>query len=394
MITHHRLPQTEQSLDVSAPDDRLISQNPDGSASVSLKSRCGHPRVGERVGRVMAANDCLGSVGAVTATLSHPDEDDAELEVSVVICAYTEQRWEQTCAAIDSVFAQRPRPAQVLLVVDHNANLAARAREELPLVTVLESDDAPGLSGARNTGLRAATQPITIFLDDDAEARRGWLRALVEPYRSPDVVATGGAVHPWWPALRPPWLPHTFDWVVGCSYLGLPDSTGPVRNPIGANMSLRTRLALEVGGFNCSVGQMGGNLQRCDETELAIRLTASRPKSVVIYVPAAAVDHHVGNDRLRFSYFLRRCWYEGLSKATVVRLAGAAAGLQRERRHVAVVIPAALLRDLRSCITGNLGAFMRITFAIGGLAVTAAGYLTGCAQQAGRSGLKAQNHSS
>lgn len=303
--------------------------------------------------------------------------DDAKLAVSVVICAYTEQRWEQTRGAIESVLNQNPGPVQVLLVVDHNAGLAARARRELCGVTVLENDGPPGLCGARNTGLQAATEPITAFLDDDAAARPGWLAHLVEPYGSPDVVATGGSVRPWWQGPRPRWLPPAFDWVVGCSYLGLPDSVGRVRNPIGANMSLRTRLALEVGGFNASVGQRGGNLQRCDETELCIRLTASRPKSVVLYVPAATVDHHVGKERLKLSYFLRRCWHEGLSKAVVVRLAGASAGLQQERRHVAVVIPAALLRDLRSGATGDPAAFVRMTATIGGLTVVTAGYLTG-----------------
>ena len=183
------------------------------------------------------------------------------MAVSVVICAYTEQRWEQTRTAIESVFNQHPRPVQVLLVVDHNADLAARARRHFSKVTVLENDGPPGLCGARNTGLRAATEPITTFLDDDAEARPGWLASLVEPYSCRDVVATGGSVRPWWQGSRPRWLPPAFDWVVGCSYLGLPDSVGPVRNPIGANMSLRTRLALEVGGFNASVGQRGGNLQ-------------------------------------------------------------------------------------------------------------------------------------
>ena len=166
---------------------------------------------------------------------------------------------------------------------------------------------------------------------------------------------------------------------LGC-WLQLSGATGlggPVRNPIGANMSLRTSLAIEVGGFDASIGRVGSRPRGCEETELAIRLTMSRPKSVILYVPAAAVDHHVGKERLGFSYFLRRCWHEGLSKATVVRLAGLSAGLERERSHVAVVIPAALLRDLRSCASGDLTAFMRVTATIGGLATATAGYLAG-----------------
>jgi GT2 family glycosyltransferase len=313
----------------------------------------------------------------------HADRD--HLDVSVVICAYTQRRWVQTRAAVESVLSQQPRPAQVLLVIDHNADLAAQARRSLPGVTVLESQETPGLSGARNAGLRSASQAVTVFLDDDAQARPGWLAALTEPYSSPDVVATGGSVYPLWPGQRPRWLPPAFDWVVGCSYVGLPEKTGVVRNPIGASMSMCTRAALDAGGFDAGLGRVGTTPLGCEETELAIRLTASHPGSVVMYVPDAAVDHHVGSERLNSGYFLRRCWNEGLSKAAVVRLAGSSAGLARERRHVAAVIPAAFFRDLRHAAAGNLDGFMRIGALLGGLAATVAGYLTGRARLAARS---------
>jgi glycosyltransferase involved in cell wall biosynthesis len=326
-----------------------------------------------------------GAVGEVPPPRPAEKREHERLGVSVVVCAYTEVRWAQTRAALKSVLEQRPRAAQVLLVVDHNPALAARARHELPGLSVLESDDVAGLSGARNAGLRAATQPITAFLDDDAEARPGWLASLIEPYSDSQVIATGGSVHPWWPTVRPTWLPPVFDWVVGCSYLGLPDSVAPVRNPIGANMSVRTHPTLEVGAFDASLGRSAKAPRGCEETELAIRLRASRPTSVVLYVPAAAVDHHVGQERLRFAYFLRRCWHEGLSKAAVVRLAGSAAGLERERRHVAVVIPAALLRDLRCFASSDSGAFKRMAVALAGLTSAAAGYFVGCVGQATRS---------
>ena len=299
-----------------------------------------------------------------------------ELSVSIVICAHTEARWEQTRAAVKSVLDQRPRPAQLLLIIDHNASLAARAQRELAGVSVLEATAHQGCR-AHVTRTPGGYQPITVFLDDDAEARPGWLESLVEPYSRSEVVATGGSVHPWWPGLRPAWLPPTFDWVVGCSYLGLPDTVSPVRNPIGANMSMRTGTVLDIGGFDAAVGRVGSRPRGCEETELAIRLTTSRPESVILYVPAAGVDHHVGKERHRFRYFLRRCWHEGLSKATVVRLVGSSPGLECERRHVAVVIPAALLRDLRNCAPGDLTAPMRIISTIGGLATVTAGYMAG-----------------
>jgi hypothetical protein len=295
--------------------------------------------------------------------------------VTVVVCAYTEARWTQTRAALDSVLAQSPAPQQVILIIDHNQSLAERARRELASITVLENQGPRGLSDARNTGLRNAKHPVTVFLDDDAEARPGWLAPLVKPYDDPDVVATGGSVHPRWPDRRPRWLPATFDWVIGCSYRGLPDVGGVIRNPIGANMSLRTQEALTAGGFNTRVGRVGTRPRGCEETELAIRLTMGRPGSVVYYVPDAAVDHHVSRERLGPGYFLRRCWHEGQSKADIVQLGGASAGLSSEGRHVAVVIPAAIMQDLRAAIAGEGNALARIVMAISGLAVTAFGYL-------------------
>jgi hypothetical protein len=325
------------------------------------------------------------------------------LAVSVVICAGGEVRWEQLRAAIGSVLSQQPRPAEVLLVVDRDDNLAKRARQELTGVTILENRGVPGLSGARNTGLRAASQPITVFLDDDAEARPGWLRSLVQPYGSADVVATGGSVHPRWPRRLPRWLPPEFYWVTGGSYHGLPVSVAPARHPIGANMSMLTRRAVQVGGFDVgragarspgrAVGDPGraaGDRGRAAGDpgraagdpgraagDLAGRLTVGSASSAVFYVPSAAVDLPPGSARLTMSYFRRRCWQEGRSKARLVRLAGPSAGLERERRQVTVVIPAALLRNLRQSVTGDPAAFMRFTVLLAGLASAAAGYLTG-----------------
>jgi len=300
--------------------------------------------------------------------------------VSVVICAYAQHRWAQTRAAVRSATGQVPAPREVLLVIDHNAELAARARRELGDVVVLDNDGVPGLSAARNTGLRAARCAVTAFLDDDAVARPGWLASLVAPYGDPDVVATGGSIHPRWPRSRPRWLPPEFDWVVGCSYRGLPESGGVVRNPIGASMSIRTQPAMRAGGFDCAVGRTASRPRGCEETVLAIRLTTGRPRSSVVYVPAASVDHHVASERTRFRYFVRRCWHEGQSKAYVVCSVGPGSGLDRERRYLTSVIPGALVRDLRQLLAGHPRGLLRMTCTVAGVLATVGGYLAGRAR--------------
>lgn len=307
-----------------------------------------------------------------------------ELDVTVVVCAYTQRRWKHMLAALDSVLSQRPAPAQVLLAVDHNPTLASRARSARPAVSVLESVEERGVSGARNTGLQAATQPIIVYLDDDAEARPGWLESLIAPLSDPKVVGTAGNVQPRWPDHRPRWMPPEFDWVIGCTYQGLAVSEGSVRNPIGGNMSMRTRDAIEAGGFDARVGHVGDRSRGGEETDLSIRLTSLQPGSIFRYVPEAIVDHHIESHRVRFKYFLIRCWNEGISKAIVVRLNGSK-GLESERRYVTGALPTAIRRDLAATIKGDPNGFMRMIAIIAGLSVTMVAYALGRVRLVGRS---------
>lgn len=146
--------------------------------------------------------------------------------VSVVICAYTEDRWEDVLAAVASVRAQSRPALETLLVVDHNEVLLDRLAKEYQDtddVRVLANAGPRGLSAGRNTGIAASRGGIVAFLDDDAVAERDWLGHFAEAYADPRVMAVGGRTEPLWASgRRPGWFPEEFDWVVGCTYRGLP----------------------------------------------------------------------------------------------------------------------------------------------------------------------------
>src|ERR1700759_2979977 len=91
-------------------------------------------------------------------------------DYSVVICVYTEDRWDQIVEAVQSVRGQSLPSAEIILVVDYNRALYERLIAAMPDVTVVENTDAKGLSGARNTGAALAKGAIITFLDDDATA--------------------------------------------------------------------------------------------------------------------------------------------------------------------------------------------------------------------------------
>ena len=179
------------------------------------------------------------------------------LETSVVICAYTEARWHDLVAAIHSVRGQRVPPREIIVVVDHNPTLLERMHTEVPYVIAVENQEPKGLSGARNCGIAAATGAVIAFLDDDGVAAPDWLEHLLRAYANPEVMGVGGTVEPLWIGGRPPWFPAEFDWVVGCTYQGLPKVTAPVRNLIGCNMSFRREVFEGVGGFRSGIGRVG-----------------------------------------------------------------------------------------------------------------------------------------
>jgi GT2 family glycosyltransferase len=303
--------------------------------------------------------------------------EEARPRVTVVICAYTERRWSQVQAAVDSVLRQQTPPDQVVLVIDHNPALLQRTREAYPRLTVVANSGPRGLSGARNTGVSQAHGVVIAFLDDDAVAEPDWLARMLVHYDDPRVLAVGGSAAPDGPDARPRWFPPEFDWVVGCSFIGQPSQAAPVRNLIGCNMSFRRSALDEAGRFDPALGRVGGVPVGCEETELCIRLRQRRPDGVVLYEPAARVRHHVSDDRWTWTYFRHRCFSEGRSKAVVARLVGSDAGLSTEREYSRRVLPRGVRRGLLEVRAGrDLSGLLRSAAIVAGLAITATGYLS------------------
>jgi glycosyltransferase involved in cell wall biosynthesis len=302
------------------------------------------------------------------------------LTASVVICAYTEERWDDTLRAVASVESQEPPPHQVILVVDYNLELHRRLAEQLPDVLVVPNNNERGLSGARNTGVALATGDIVAFLDDDAIAQPGWLSALMRHYGDPEVIGVGGRTEPGWATRRPAWWPGEFDWVVGGTYIGR--ERGVVRNLTGGNASYR-RDVFKIGGFASHIGRSARNRLplAAEDTEFCIRVIKAQPRGVLVYDDQAVITHRVPLARQSFSYFRLRCLGEGLSKARVTESVGFGAGLATERRYTAVTLPAGVLRGLRRGAHGDWAGLLSAGAIFVGLMYTTLGYSVGLVLQ-------------
>ncbi|MCU1469016.1 MAG: glycosyl transferase family 2 [Glaciihabitans sp.] len=319
--------------------------------------------------------------------------------ISVVICSFTERRWDDVHAAVASLRAQTHAPHEIIVSVDHNPVLHSRLKASLRDVIVVPNRHGRGLSGGKNTGVELARGDVVAYLDDDAVADPGWLASLAAGYADPSVIGVGGLTLPLWPGSpsavdlattplrrdgaaarltgrRPRWFPEEFDWTVGCTYRGL--VPGPVRNVMGGNCSFRAEAFDLAGGFTTGIGRSSHRRPLgCEETEFCIRLSRCAPGSALLFDDRAVIWHRVPEERAGFGYFRARCYAEGLSKALVTRSVGAGAGLASERAHAFRTLPRGALRGLHDALRGDLAGLGRAGAIAAGLVCTASGYAVG-----------------
>ena len=304
------------------------------------------------------------------------------LDVSVIICTYTEARWADLITAVDSIRRQSVAVREIIIVVDHNPALWARVREQVPDAMVIENQEPSGLSGARNSGVAISQSPLIAFLDDDAIAEKDWVKKLARCCENPEVLGAGTRVDPLWETQQPTWFPEEFYWVVGCTYRGLPQTQARIRNLSGGSMCLRREIFETIGGFRSGIGRTAIRPLGCEETELCIRAGQQWPDRFFLYDPNIRVQHHIPASRARWDYFRARCYAEGQSKALVARHVGRGDGLASERTYTLKTLPRGIARGLTDAILrGDLMGLARAGAIVAGLAYTIAGYLIEWAAQ-------------
>lgn len=296
--------------------------------------------------------------------------------VSVVICAYTDDRWAMLAEAVASALTQTHQPAKVAIVIDHNRALFERCDAALeewsipdgPPIELLENRFDGRLGSARNTGVAECTSEIVAFLDDDAAADPDWLEHLVAPYADPEVVAVGGAPLPVYETRRPRWFPPQMDWVFGCYYEGLPESLAPTRRLIGASMSAR-RSALEaIGGFQSD---------NHDDMDMCHRLATTFPAGRILLEPRAIVRHNVVAERVTWTYFWRRCFFVNRGKAKALADMGDAGSTAADRDFVLGALRRSLSAALRDARRGVLDGTVRLGALLIGVSMAALGFSVG-----------------
>lgn len=321
--------------------------------------------------------------------MPHLSSQPAAPTLSAIICCYTCGRADLLSRAIAATRAQLHPGDELVVVVDHNDELLAMLTSQLGVddsaVRVSPSTQARGLSGARNTGTRMARGEVLVFIDDDAEPDSGSFDAIRTRFADDEIRALGGAITPNWILPQPTWFPEEFGWVVGCDYRGLPENGAQIRNPIGAAMAVRRDRLEVIGGFSTALGRHRDLPAGCEETLMGIALRQRFPHSRIVRDTGFRVRHAVSPDRNSFTYFSRRCYREGRSKATLARLTSADAALAAERGYATRTLPQGMWRSRHTPT--------RAVALLAGLLVTCTGFCVGMVTSIGRAAPVVADHS-
>ena len=228
---------------------------------------------------------------------------------------------------------QRHRPDQVMWSSTTMRALLRRAHATFPGdVEVFANAEVTGLSGARNTGVRAARatwSPSSMTTPRQSptgsrswstgiSAPCGWCRRYGAGSLARECAVPAGSRRSstgWWAA-----------------------ATEACRTPsrhsaISSAPPCHSAVLLFERSVTSTRPWAASARCRSDARRPNSHSAFARPFSgtELVHVPFARVHHHVGAERTKVGYFLRRCYAEGISKAAVAERAGSEQALASER---------------------------------------------------------------
>lgn len=342
--------------------------------------------------RVGPRRSILGLRGQVSdAQHAQPTPRNSRVTASVIIAAFTLDRWDLIVKAVDAVQSQIRPPVELILSIDRNPELLRACKDRwgsvdlpvpvkvitnhnqwVPRVAIESTSDGVtrgyGGGSARNAGAESAIGDVIVTFDDDAWPEPECLEYLLAPYDDPSVVAVGGKTVPDFETRRPIWFPRSFDWIFGGAYEGLPITLAPAPRLFGGNLSVRSTAFHALGGYKS---------EDFDDLDICARLVFTYSDSAVLYEPRAVAHHFVPANRVTWRYFWTRSFLVNRDKVAAFALLGEAASLAPERQFVLHTIPRQSAAALRGLFTGHPAELLQWAAMLIGIGLAGLGNLVG-----------------
>jgi glycosyltransferase involved in cell wall biosynthesis len=218
------------------------------------------------------------------------------MRISVIICTYNRDRFLPD--ALKSLLKQNASPEDFeIVIVNNNSNdkteeISLNFIEQNPSLNVsYYFEPNPGLSFARNRGIKEAKADLISYIDDDGIAREDYVKNLITAFdNNPEYGAVGGKVIPIYESgEEPAWMNKYIQGVVSKVDYGEKVKDFEKKYPAGCNMAFRKYLFGDFGGFNTDL------VYRGDDKFVFHNLKSHGVK--VLYEPNIFVNHFIDSYR-------------------------------------------------------------------------------------------------
>jgi glycosyltransferase involved in cell wall biosynthesis len=232
--------------------------------------------------------------------------DRSTLKLSVIICAYNEERYVAAC--LHTLLAQTRLPDEIILVNNASTDRTGEIARAIPGVRVID-EPKKGLVMAREAGRLAATGDVLAYIDADCRAPIWWLERVERRFDSPRVVAVTGPYrfYDWdlWGRL----LIRAYDMTLAPATHVLVQYVMHIGAILyGGNFAVRADALAKIGGFDTSIEFHG------EDTNLARRM--SRVGRVRIanacFMYTSARRYRAMGKGAVFGLYIRNFWSETL----------------------------------------------------------------------------------
>jgi glycosyltransferase involved in cell wall biosynthesis len=243
------------------------------------------------------------------------------MKMSVIICTYNRcESLERTLKSFTEISVPEGSVWELILVDNNSKDKTKLFVEEFKKDCKLNIEyifeEKPGLSHARNQGIKQAKGEIIAFTDDDVIVDRYWLLNIQKAFNEHGVSCVGGRILPIWEIPKPEWLIPQLHYILALLDRG--DKPFYLESPIiwGANFAVKASVFEKYGVFNIKLGRIPERLFAGEETDFVGRLLNEGEK--VLYYPNAIVYHCIPRDRISKKYFRRWKYDQGILKASTL----------------------------------------------------------------------------
>lgn len=245
--------------------------------------------------------------------------------LSIIITSCSTGRLNELYELLDSVKGQTYLNIETIFIAERSKELFDKVgiyakQKALPNSRVIFNDSEPGLSAARNLGVKQAGGDIIAFVDDDVVLFPDWAEEMVKTCENNSIIGVTGAALPLWEDESMSWLPEEFYWLISCTGWTGWTGTRIVRGAFGANMAFKRETFNDGCLFSLGTGYTHGYHHQpvSDDLEFSLRVRKKTGKAI-IFSPSARVWHRASKRRLGLRFVTARAYQVGRTRRLIRR---------------------------------------------------------------------------